>query len=488
MDEFPRLTAMETSRLDSKCNGHGHMTSVQLSAQAIYSTASAAEEVSTIAVQGRGFKTDAQRTRALWELVSADLMARKASSKTTTQTTSSSRTDTPIPGTTEFSRQVLLPRNIVIAAQPTAHDPFKHFHTCPPSPGDTTFDHYRRLRPLKHSTIWLDYRNLAFQDEVVCTYKALQLQLPVEAEWVDDALRLLLKREPRFIDDTLPRCCVPIRLHEQSFSPSEAGGCWDAPPVLAEEAERDQVPRFGFSNTPDCSYWIWTGGFSTAMRDELETYAAVRGRHALCPYLSVELKRGNEQPAVRKAQHQIALAASIALYNRFQQRCRRLRCRSPSAAADSKDVLRHYGLTLTGIDWAIWCIVPRCVDSDPCCWNGCDMRQVSKGALNRPVSVGKLAAWLNEIHRWGNTVHSVACMNDIKAVVRADRLAQRTSLLTDEMELLLLEDQGSGDEDKDEDEDEWDGEEGMYTATYGKKDGDYFKARRQENKAEPTRP
>ncbi|KAF4306616.1 hypothetical protein GTA08_BOTSDO04854 [Botryosphaeria dothidea] len=449
------MTVREISRLNSKDENNEHMVGVQLFTQAIYTTSAVVEEVSMIAVQGKGFETDSQRTTALWELVTADLMARKANSKTTTQTTSSSNTDTPTPGTPEFSRQVLLPRNIVIAPQPAAYDSFKHFNTSPPSLGENTFDHYRNIPSLAHSTVWLDYRNPAFQDEVVCNYKALHFQQPVEAEWVDDALRLLLKREPRTIDDTLPRCWVPVRLHEQSFSPttSEAGGWWDAPPILAAEAECDRVPKFGFSNTPDCSYWIWTGGFSRSLRDELETYTTVRLRgQALCPYLSVELKRSDEPSAVRKAQHQIALAATIALYNRFQLHRRRLLYRRPSAAAVDDDILRHYGLTLTGLTWAIWCITPSCTNSDPCCWNGCNVRQIGKGVLNRPGSVEKLASWLNEIHRWGNTVHSVACMNDIKAVVRADRLAQRTSLLTDEIESLHLEDDNEEEEEEEEEE------------------------------------
>jgi hypothetical protein len=89
-------------------------------------------------------------------------------------------------------------------------------------------------------------------------------------------------------------------------------------------------------------------------------------------------------------------------------------------------VLKHYALTFTGRSYEFWCIEPT-LDSQGS-WIGCRMYRLVQNGCESREGVGWFVNWINEIHRWGLTVHGASCGRDIKYSIDGSSGGVRTSL------------------------------------------------------------
>lgn len=123
---------------------------------------------------------------------------------------------------------------------------------------------------------------------------------------------------------------------------------------------------------------------------------------------------------------QVAVASSLALYNRCQLKETRLRVWKQKWSNKDLEEIRHYGLTFMGYSYKFWCTTPK-VDNTYR-WTGCSVRRVYQGSCSHNEGVKNLMDWLNEIHRWGLTVHGPECQKDAKYCLEKESGRIRTSL------------------------------------------------------------
>lgn len=109
----------------------------------------------------------------------------------------------------------------------------------------------------------------------------------------------------------------------------------------------------------------------------------------------------------------------------------RLRKRGKTWSDKQLDNVRHYRITFRAEEYTVWCVRP----SKPLdlrgdvseTWTGCVMESVHQNECDHTVGVQYLMEWVNEIHRWGLTVHGESCQSDIQHCIEADEIVQ-TSL------------------------------------------------------------
>lgn len=99
--------------------------------------------------------------------------------------------------------------------------------------------------------------------------------------------------------------------------------------------------------------------------------------------------------------------------------------------------VRHYGLLLAGVRYEIWCLRPHNIAATSCystnSWTGCNMQKIHSGDLDTNAGIMDYINWINEIHCWGNTRHSVGCARDIE-----NRLLPKGKALANDLAPLAL--------------------------------------------------
>ncbi|KAL0253367.1 hypothetical protein SLS55_010344 [Diplodia seriata] len=333
-------------------------------------------------------------------------------------------------GTKNFTNYVLSPRGIQIDTdEPKPASAFEHFNTAEPTPGSDLCEHYRHRNGLRSSTVWINPTAAVIQ-AIHNNYSEMHQSVPnalCEPEWVDDAVKYLLKSEPRSRlqhKPCNPPQWLPVRMREESFRPQD-GGVWEMPPIVHGDMPVD--PTFNFNVQPDCSYWIWAGGFRPEINGKLDSLASVRYRRSLCPYLTIEVKKDAKNSG--KGRQQIATAASTALYNRWKLKERYLRETGSSFSKARLSDVRHYGLLLAGVRYEVWSLRPHShMNYSTNSWTGCSMRRIHSGDLDTTTGIKEYVHWINEIHCWGNTRHSSDCVRDIESRLLPEGKALATTL------------------------------------------------------------
>ncbi|KAH7026766.1 hypothetical protein B0J12DRAFT_584893 [Macrophomina phaseolina] len=338
-----------------------------------------------------------------------------ADSSTTTRNTTARAAG---PRNPRFRETVLAPRCInVIRTSERAPDAHTHFCTMPPDDND-----YTRLEGLHRIGIWLSL-GASEVDDVMEEYREMQLRQLCEEEFAGFAKETLLKsqrRARRADEDGLWRV---ERLVQPVCPPDES--CYWAPPPLLVPPVAAQTTQWSWDVRPDCSYWLSLDGFNQEYSFQVEGKTYVKSQ-SICPYFTVEFKRTGESDEI--ATNQVAAAGAMALYNRFCLHRAVATARSPGWNQTPEKDLRHYGLTFIGPNYTIWVLRARI--SDDGAWNGCNMEKLASGnCAQRTVQVRHLVCWINEIHRWGLTVHGLHCKNEIKALLRGSGV--RTSSFDD---------------------------------------------------------
>lgn len=352
----------------------------------------------------------------------------EASQQETTLTDTSSSACGP--GSRDFEEGVLAPRGITISRQEIFSTPFAHFETDVLPPNCGLVAHYQSRPGLQHSTIWLDDTN-DFVEAVREEYHVKYLRGRPEAEFAITGHTKLLHAEPMRSRWPTHRHFLPERYLQPVLKPK--GDLWSEPPVTYTNVS---IRPYAFDIRPDCAYWISLQAFSSRYRhvakSVVDIYNAEEGM--LCPYLTVEFKKDASDP--KKAEHQVAAAGSLALYNRWSLHMRRLSRTDEGFDKSRWRTIRHYGLTLSGPDYSIWCLEPI-VCNKKGDWQGCRMFVLSCGRCSIDAAdVENLIQWLNEIHAWGLSVHGPEVEMDVKVVLKQEPGAPRTSLSREELDRL----------------------------------------------------
>ncbi|KAL1615015.1 hypothetical protein SLS56_011964 [Neofusicoccum ribis] len=263
-----------------------------------------------------------------------------------------------------------------------------------------------RRGALRSVTIWLNPDDDDFIRTVQSEYKSMVGNSMNEAEFSLYALTDIFmneRRNPHFVYEEGNQCWLPERLVQPVNKPD--GDKWRAPPAVARPS------NYSWDIRPDCVYLLSLRAFRLGFRSKVREHVSVLQNRVVCPYLTLEFKKDSDKNMSR-ARHQVAIAACIALYNRWELK----RSRIAEWTDDHRSQLGHYCLTFMSSTWDVWHVTPKTFTE----WSGCRMRRVYSGNCTIRNDVVQLVNWINEIHYWGLTVHSPGCKDDIYARTCAD--------------------------------------------------------------------
>lgn len=386
-------------------------------------------------------------------------------------TTSTKETETTVskpkrssPTAKYFRTEVLAPRRITIEAPPPV-EVDEHFRVAPPSSDLTRIEHFRTIRHIEHTIVFLEPTK-DFIEDINREFTCMQYDGDNEAEFASYALEAIFKRDPRSPAHTYDNSSRGWRTKRclqlvDKPSDTDATAFWRPPPLLSSSSDAAGVilpadsasqsgsvlktseTQYEFDIRTDCAYYLSIQGFNTRIMSQTKAVAHVNRRSFTCPYLTIEFKKdGSTHEAV---ENQLVTAAALALFNRFLLRQTRLqRKQQVWREGQHGKVLKHYGITFEGAQFSIWCINPRLIVTDAGAqvqWKGCTMTQVSQGTCISYWDVERLIDWINEIHAWGLSSHAFGVENDIKFLLGATAVggprmsAVNEDLLVDEESL-----------------------------------------------------
>ena len=384
--------------------------------------------------------TDPQRTAQLWQRVrmaSRHMKPTKASQQKAKSNDDSAAmpTQSSLETTTtqqarmqdsNFRKAVLTPRGISFPLQILETGPFVHFDTSQPPHGM-----YRDLAGCQYTDVWLNAEELI--TDVKREYTYMKYENLCEGEFATYAKEALLRRDPRFLEQKEDRGWRTERMVEMfvKVGLTDDSDPWLGPPVLSQACPSK---RYDFNIRPDCQYWLSMNSFNQTYTQSFDMHVFVHRHRILCPYFTIEFKK--DEATIIKAENQVATAAMIALYNRCRLKQKRLIRTRKRWAQKHNTSLRHYALTLTGTRYQFWLVRLRedatgnqeSVSAEKWRWTGCDMVRAWRGHLDRTEHIRKFVDCVNEIHRWGLSVHGPSCERDLKFCITHSESGVRTSL------------------------------------------------------------
>lgn len=343
--------------------------------------------------------------------------ASKSATETVASTAESQKPRRLTPYDEDFDDQILGPRSIqkVVASSIICS---AHFRV--PEPEGNRKEYYTQKRRAPDTQIWLEPSN-DFVAEVAMVYDAMEREGLVEAEFASYAKEFILKFDPQAMNPAAPRGWRTRRMIEFVAKPGD--NFWKVPPVVDHYTQSSTPVVYDFDLRPDCAYWISLQAMNPTYRSEVADWSDVRRGQIAWPYFTIEFKRQDKTPNI--ADSQVMAAGSLALYNRFLLRKKRMTGSGKSWTERDKDAIRHYTLTMQGSAYTMWCMRPKLAAGVE--WSGCDMTRVSQGRCVEQEDVRKLIFWINEIHCWGLTRHGLGCLNDVKIILGKNPLGVRTS-------------------------------------------------------------
>ncbi|KAF2872274.1 hypothetical protein BDV95DRAFT_379477 [Massariosphaeria phaeospora] len=210
---------------------------------------------------------------------------------------------------------------------------------------------------------------------------------------------------------------------QHSFEPAWDKSYWKAPPRV--KPSHAPAP-WTWDIQPDFTYWLTAQDFSVsecivAAVTYVECFSA-------SPYFTIEFEndthtlrsqdeRGDvHSPAVKR----LAAAGAIALYNRFLLWERARQHDSTDWNVTPEETIRHFGLTVHQHLYTFWVFRPHFDVHWK--WAGCGMAYLTFGKFNSNTwGLIRFADWINEIHRWGMTVHAPAVKEEVNVCLKAER-------------------------------------------------------------------
>ena len=334
-----------------------------------------------------------------------------SSTKTTQKSRSNAKSKTPsnvsskrnTPRSKDFKHNVLRPRSVTINRESLPVTAYAHFDVNePPGPNMTQHEYYTDVRSVPKSTIWVE-TDAAFIRTVQETYSEMLRWKMCEAEFATYAKEELLKRNKSLDKDS--RQFQTMRLVELVNKPEQKTN-WVPPPLTEAPSLANE---FAFDIRPDCAYWVSLQGTDKKLRYMIEAIVHTIYGNFASPYFTIEFKKDDQESEV--ALNQLAGASALALYNRFCLRQKRF-LQEETWTTRRTRMLRHYGLTMQGDEYTVWCTRPTLTDDYS--WVGCEMERIGCGKCSREHDIRELIYWINEIHCWGLTKHAPRVEKDIK--------------------------------------------------------------------------
>ncbi|KAI0190169.1 hypothetical protein EV127DRAFT_430610 [Xylaria flabelliformis] len=244
-------------------------------------------------------------------------------------------------------------------------------------------------------------------------YKMMKDDGRCEAEFQAYALAMIFRDEDAIPKDDFPTTLkfVPERMIELVHAPlgEKETPQWEAPPMLCPSEK-----TYAWDIRPDCAYYVSTQAFPGPLRLQCQKGISIVHKRAFGSYLSIAFKKRG-QAGMATANNQIAIASTLALYNRWRLKRRKIEIMSKRESKRAawletdKDQLRHYCITFHGPSWNIWCTTPKTYEE----WSGCTVSDLMEGDCCTISNIECFLSILNEIHRWGLLVHGQACVADL---------------------------------------------------------------------------
>ena len=273
------------------------------------------------------------------------------------------------------------------------------------------------------SSVWVNNDD-SLVEEITEEYQCMKDEELAEDEFADYARTKFLRTDRRvFRPSKHPRGWMTRRMIGLVAKPNQK--FWEMPPLIGDAPTMDAATYINYEIDlrPDSSYWLSLQGLNPFYREYARDWAFVVNHRIFGSYFTIEFKKHDK--GLECAENQVAAAGSLSLYNRFRLKQRALESAGHGWKAKDTQKIRHYGMTMTGVFYTIWYIIPVLTPENQ--WNGCQMRRLSHGACTSDLSVRNLIHWLNEIHYWGLTVHAPECERDIKVCITSRSSAMRVS-------------------------------------------------------------
>lgn len=106
----------------------------------------------------------------------------------------------------------------------------------------------------------------------------------------------------------------------------------------------------------------------------------------------------------------------MGLYNRYLLKCKALAIGAKDWTDSDKSQMKHYILTFVGAFYQVWVLRARFSEGGVA-WDGCFIRNLWRSSCNSKLGVRRLESWINEIHRWGLSIHVADCQADVKTIL-----------------------------------------------------------------------
>lgn len=331
--------------------------------------------------------------------------------KTHKRSEASSERDSPY--NSVFMENVLKPRYIGILANKFPDTAYAHFDIDVPETR-----HVASIDPTKklpESSIWVDTSD-AFVQRIKKRYTEMLFRNLCDAEYATYVKEKLLKRD-EFADgeQTYAREWRAERFVELATEPGSRGP-WVAPPIIegSETAKFISAGEYPFDIRPDCAYWVSLQGTDKKLGYMIKAIVHTIYHNFTSPYFTIEFKKDDKKLEV--ALNRLVGASALALYNRFCLRQKRMLQENTWTTRRTR-VLRHYGTTMEGEKYTVWCTRPTLTDDFT--WAGCEMEMIGYGLCSSKYDIRELIRWIHEIHYWGLTKHAPRVEKDMKCIMEA---------------------------------------------------------------------
>ncbi|KAI0431208.1 hypothetical protein F5Y09DRAFT_202268 [Xylaria sp. FL1042] len=272
--------------------------------------------------------------------------------------------------------------------------------------------HTPKIPLLPGLAIWREPTEEYIQD-LQREYSAMFEESSSEAEYQSYALEKILLNERRYlrIQSFPEQHLVPVRKIQlvQKPEPTPTNSTWKIPPYIP--ALNPGPKLYEWDIRPDCAYYISLRAFPEGYRSNVSIIISVIQDQACSAYLTIEFKKQNEHPC--KAEHQVAVASALALYNRWCLKRDTIKSNNRQWKENDKSQMRHYGIIAIGPVWELWCTTPSTFDE----WTGCTMFRLYRGSWYNAADAQRLLGALNDIHNWGLRVHGQSVVADVLSLL-----------------------------------------------------------------------
>ncbi|KAL9057230.1 MAG: hypothetical protein Q9162_002434 [Coniocarpon cinnabarinum] len=320
---------------------------------------------------------------------------------------------------------------IKIRKRPQIASPFEHFDTSDPKCTDPYQEDvvslYEQNHP--HCHFWHAIDN-GEASEQARQYRCLARFCENQAKFSHYSRIFFVKEDEVPSEYDVKLMSKAYVKYELSIAPNidVFGHHYDLPPPMIHTKDRVHIynATFDFNPTIDCTYWLVAHRLEVPF-PKMRAYFGSDGRYLagnlIFPYFMIQFK--DERADIAVAENQIALAAALTTYARFQLRCQQLACRDqyPLTPRDFTDI-GIYAAVFDGSRVNLYEIQPivlleNCNPKEDLAefWGGCSVTHFCTHDLTSTESTLMVRRWFNEIHNWGLGPYSDGIALDVNKIM-----------------------------------------------------------------------